>query len=284
MELYLNELSACRQAADRHAARERMRDFLLLCRKAQEKGFRLLRVARQFDEQELCEGYAVRQWYADSGVFRTQRDFFLSFRKFPYEPGDAEAEDEFLRADYLLHEPDEETHNGCVTEGLAWAYIRQTLSVSFPVHPVWQRTWIHLLEQKVEQTAQESAVVTVAQASIASHIAELNHWIESLLAPVLMQTVLRPAEKKVALRDDHGKDILAAFSKKLVHSPYVEGVVNSLPFNPRARSFIRKVYPDGRIEIVLLWTDQGLGLVIQSTGRTLRETETIAELLKEEYQ
>lgn len=280
MELYLNELSLSSQAAERHTARERMRDFLLLCREARDKGFRVLRVARRFDELELCEGYPVLEWYADSIVSRTERDFFLSFRKFPYESGDEEAEDDFLQADYLLHEPEEETYNGCVTEGLAWAYIRQTLSISFPVHPVWQRTYIHLLEQKV----QGSAVVTVAQASVAGHIAKLNPWIEGLVKPDLVESVLLPVDKRIALRDDHGKNILATFSKRLINSPYVEGVVNSLPFNPRARSFIRKAYPDGRIEIVLLSTDRGLGLVVQSTGRTLRETQAIAEILKREYE
>ena len=40
IELYFNEISLCRQASDRYAARERMREFLLLCRESQRKGFR----------------------------------------------------------------------------------------------------------------------------------------------------------------------------------------------------------------------------------------------------
>jgi hypothetical protein len=279
MELYFNELSLCSPAIDRYAARERMRNFLLLCREARDKGFRVMRVARDFDEQALCERYAVRQWYMDAGVSRTQKDFFLGFRKFPYEPGDAEAEDDFLEATYRLHEPEEETHHGRVTEGLAWAYIRQTLCISFPEHPVWRKTVVRLLEQK----AHDSTVVSVVHASVAEHIAELNSWIERVFEPVLVESALLPAQKRIALRDDHGKETLHAFAKRLVHSPYVEGIINSLPFNPHARSFIRKTYTDGRIELVLLSTDQGLGLVVQSTGRTLRETEAIADILKDTY-
>jgi len=63
----------------------------------------------------------------------------------------------------------------------------------------------------------------------------------------------------------------------------VEGVVNSLPFNPKERGFIRRIHPDGRIELVLIWTDEGFGMVVQSTGRNLRETEAIARCLKDKY-
>ena len=61
------------------------------------------------------------------------------------------------------------------------------------------------------------------------------------------------------------------------------GVINSLPYNAKQRRFIRKIREDGLIEIVLPWTDEGLGIVVKTTGRTLRETETIAEILEEEY-
>lgn len=50
-----------------------------------------------------------------------------------------------------------------------------------------------------------------------------------------------------------------------------------------ARNFIRKVKADGLVECVMCWTDKGYGLVIKTTGRNLRETEKIAEILKEQY-
>ena len=54
-------------------------------------------------------------------------------------------------------------------------------------------------------------------------------------------------------------------------------------FSSHNRNFIRNYYYDGKIEITLPWTDKGLGLVIQSTGRNRRETEKIANLLEEKY-
>ena len=91
------------------------------------------------------------------------------------------------------------------------------------------------------------------------------------------------SDKKIVLRNDHGKDVLEDFSKRLVRCPYLIGVVNSLPYNPHERKFIKRVKENGLIEIVLPWTDKGYGIVIKTTGRTIRETEKIAEIIEEEF-
>lgn len=93
----------------------------------------------------------------------------------------------------------------------------------------------------------------------------------------------RPEDKRIKLRDDHGKDILKAFSDRLVNSEYVIEIINSMPFNSKNRRFIHKIREDGIIEIVLPWTDEGHGIVVKTTGRNLRETERIAEILKDKY-
>jgi len=98
-----------------------------------------------------------------------------------------------------------------------------------------------------------------------------------------VETYLTVDQKQIKLRDDHGQDVLETFAKKIIKSPYVEGIINSLPFNPKARESIKKCTPDGKIEIVLTTTDKGIGLVIQSTGRNLKETQAIAEFLQHEY-
>ncbi len=78
-------------------------------------------------------------------------------------------------------------------------------------------------------------------------------------------------------------DVLQEFSKRLIHSPYLIGIINSLPYNPYERKFIKKIRENGLIEIVLPWTDQGYGIVVKTTGRTIKETEKIAEIIKEEF-
>jgi putative CRISPR-associated protein (TIGR02619 family) len=92
-----------------------------------------------------------------------------------------------------------------------------------------------------------------------------------------------PERKTIDLREDHGKDILQAFAKKIRRSPYVKKIINSLEFNPKRTNSIRRTKPNGTIEFVLTWTDEGLGLCIQTTGRNLAETNSIALHLAKEY-
>ena len=106
---------------------------------------------------------------------------------------------------------------------------------------------------------------------------------ETVLLKQVPQDDCPPKQKQVSLRDDHGSDVLQKFAEKLRQSPYVKSIVNSLPFNSKRRNCIRRVKPDGTIEFVLTWTDEGLGLCIATTGRTLAETTTIALHLKEKY-
>lgn len=92
-----------------------------------------------------------------------------------------------------------------------------------------------------------------------------------------------PELKAINLRDDHGKDILIEFSKKIRRSPYVKKIVNSLPFNPRRVDPIRRTTADGLVEFVLTWTDAGYGICIQTTGSNLLETNVIALHLQSEF-
>lgn len=92
-----------------------------------------------------------------------------------------------------------------------------------------------------------------------------------------------PAKKVINLRDDHGKDVLQAFAKKLCRSEYVKKVVNSLPFNPNQRTSIRNTTKDGLVEFVLTWTDAGYGLCVQTTGRNQAETNSIALHLEQKF-
>jgi len=279
MELYFNEISERYKEPTLYEAKARMRKFLDLCKEAKLNGFKLIRTNRQFDIQELSDGYKIADWYADATIPRTMKDFFLGYRKFPYEPGDDASEDKFIEATYKLNEPEEVNYNGKATEGLAWAYIRETLAISFPVNEVWRKTKIGLLEEK----RTKNLSVYTNHASQYEHIELHLAWIDSLKEIDPIATDLPPSGKKINLRDDHGKDILTEFARKLVQSPYVTAVVNSLPYNPHARSFIKNIYPDGKIEIVLVWSDEGLGMVVQSTGRNLRETTAISRMLQDKY-
>ncbi|MDH6087098.1 putative CRISPR-associated protein [Umezakia ovalisporum] len=106
---------------------------------------------------------------------------------------------------------------------------------------------------------------------------------ETSILSLVPQDDTDPERKPISLRDDHGKDILHKFAKKICRSPYVKKVVNSLPFNPRRTNPILNTTKDGLVEFVLTWTDKGFGLCIETTGRNLAETNSIALHLKEKF-
>jgi len=74
-----------------------------------------------------------------------------------------------------------------------------------------------------------------------------------------------------------------AVAKKLINCPYIIGIPCSLPYNSHGRNFIEKVHPKGRIDITLIGEDNGPSMMVETTGRTLRETEAIAEIIKDLY-
>jgi len=106
---------------------------------------------------------------------------------------------------------------------------------------------------------------------------------ETTLLGLVPTTDLAPSKKTTKLRDDHGKDLLQAFATKLCESPYVQGIINSLPFNPKVTYPIKRAEAGGLVEFVLTWTDPGYGLCIQTTGRTKAETNTIALHLAKKF-
>lgn len=106
---------------------------------------------------------------------------------------------------------------------------------------------------------------------------------ETSILSLVPQDDTDPERKSISLRDDHGKDILQKFSRKICRSPYVKKIINSLPFNPKQTNPILNTTRDGIVEFVLTWTDAGLGLCIQTTGRNKAETNSIALHLKENF-
>lgn len=106
---------------------------------------------------------------------------------------------------------------------------------------------------------------------------------EKTLLSLIPKDDTDPERKPINLRDDHGKDVLQAFAERIRRSPYVTKIVNSLPFNPQRTNPIRRTNTNGMVEFVLTWTDRGLGLCIQTTGRNIAETNSIALHLQKEF-
>ena len=277
MTLVLNELSLYHKANSEFDARNLMKKLLLTSRKANTYDFRKLRVNKDFVQLTLSENYTINDWLNDPQVRPDYKTLLLGLKRYPFiAEGDESIETRFIENYYYLDMPHMQELHMLEVEGLAVAFLYNTLSISFETNEVWEKTEINLLEK----TTEGNSCVCVKHISCPEHIDFHREWIESNRQVQLVKTDIPPAEKKINLRDDHGKDILKKLADKLVKSPYVIKVVNSLPFNPKWKHFIKEIYPDGKAEIILPWTDEGFGLVIQTTGRNRQETKKIADILE----
>jgi hypothetical protein len=278
MTLVLNELSLYHKTSSKFEARNLMKNLLLTSRRANIYDFRKLRVNMDFVQLSLSENYTINDWLSDPQVRMDYKTLLLGLKCYPFiAEGDENIETRFIENYYYLDMPIVQELHMQEVEGLAVAFLYNTLSISFASNEVWKKTGINLLEK----TAEAKNNVCVKHISCPEHIDFHREWIESNRPVDLVKTDIPPAEKKINLRDDHGKDILKKLADKLVKSPYVVKVVNSLPFNPKNKNFINEIYPDGKVEIILTWTDEGFGLVVQTTGRNRQETKEIADIIEQ---
>lgn len=100
----------------------------------------------------------------------------------------------------------------------------------------------------------------------------------------LVKTDLLPDNKQFKVAGTHhGNDKLEAFWKKICQSPYVMTCINSIDSNSKMRKMIGKIKNINQVELYLHWEERGPAMLIETTGRNLKETEKIAEILTKEY-
>lgn len=145
-----------------------------------------------------------------------------------------------------------------------------------------QRYFATLLD---EEMVNDTLVVSLSATGMLFHQRSRLQFQQqkTALLSLIPKTDISPNQKPIHIRDDHGKDILSAFAKKLVQSSYITKIINSLPFNPYQNYPLRTCKENGIIELVLTDTDKGLGLCVQTTGRDIKETSAIAIHLVDKF-
>ena len=271
MDLTFNEISLNNKPETEYETKQILNDFASVCASLKREGFSKLRTENDFWTKKIYTGTDINSFLQK--IDKTKSQFLRSFIRPPYIADDftSEADEMFVEANYSF--------NGNKVVGLAYAYLLNTISVSLNTNEIWDTHEVEIIEKRNERINK----VKVKNVTKTNHIEQHKEWIESNKPINLIKTNKLPADKPIKLRDDHGKDILQQFARKLVNCVYVIEIINSLPFNPNEKNFIRKIYPNGQIEIVLTTTDQGLGLKIQTTGRNQRETLEISKILREKY-
>lgn len=213
------------------------------------------------------DNHKLHQMIQSMPDFLNIRNFYFSFFRSPYESDEVENE----QNEYFEHEW---LYNGKSCIGLPLAVILNSASLSI-YEPDWGDAFVYI--------TRDNDACDVRNISIEQHVDIHIPQIQVSGELELVESDLQIEDKKISLRDDHGIDVLMDFSKRLIRCPYVIGVINSLPFNSHERKFIKRIRDEGLIEIVLPWTDKGYGIVVKTTGRTIKETEMIGKIIMEKY-
>lgn len=257
MELFFNELSI---EGKEHISRASVLAFAKVYRALLKYEITTCRIDSE-------DNHKLHQMIQGMPDFLNISNFYFAFFRSPYESEKVEKEqDAFLEHQWL--------YNGKSCIGFPLAAIFNSAALS-----IYESDW----SEALICISKDSAAETVRNISTEQHVDIHIPQIQVSAEPELEESDLRIEDKKISLRDDHGKDVLMDFSKRLIKCPYVEGVINSLPFNSHERRFIKKIREEGLIEIVLPWTDKGYGVVVKTTGRTIKETEMIGRIIMEKY-
>ncbi len=275
MDLVFNELSIEPLAEDKTKAFERVDLFLSTFVRARKYRFNVIRLNEYFGNIKLLEDYTFED-FCNEPTNKTKNILLRGLFKYPFIEDNSEEEDKFIQNNFYLIKNETEVE----TYGLASAYLYSTIGIGFCPDEFWNKC-----KHKLSIIGETEYMAEVFCCSKPDHFddIELQEFIDSRLPLELIETGVIPADKPIELRDDHGKDTLEEFAKKIRKSPYIVSIVNSLPYNSSCINFVKKSYSNGLIELVLTNTDKGLGLVVKTTGRNLRETNAIAKIIEDEY-
>ncbi len=209
-------------------------------------------------------------------IGRTIFSFILSTARNPYIDSESNAAEKYITEDYEVNVEG----NWVIGQGFTAAYLLDTIAISLSTHPKWDKTSYVI---RNANNYEDSASVINISTSESSEETILNQFIKERIPLTLDRCTINPDKKHYKFRDDHGKDKLKLIWNRLRNCSYVISAINSLEFNPAGKEFIEKCFEDGKIHIRLVNSDAGYGLIIQTTGKNMRETIAIGNIIIQKY-
>lgn len=281
MELIFNELSIEPLAENVFTANDRMMTFAQAVGEARKNGFNIIRSNFFAYQIQLTANYTFNDWLINKQIPQEYRDLLYGMITPPFiNEDDEEIEDQYLESNYFFEDVVNNYYKKeCL--GLASAYLYETLSISFDSLSIWMQTQLQIIIETGQSTTTGNVFNVYSKASFEQQV--ISDFVESISEIELQETELSPEDKNVRIADHHGIQELQQLCNQLKYSPYVTEMRSMEWCRGRCNNFIKKCHRNGVIEIVLYKTERKYSLWVQSTGRTLRETEAIAELLEERY-
>lgn len=278
-EVFFNSRTI-RLASDGEDVDQAVRNYANVVKGAVSHGYKKVRYDQGLDEIALSETESLKS-YCGKHSRNPLCMLLLTTAKRPYI-GDDEEEmlEKYIAGTFSLQVGSESYDDLCFCS----AFLNDSFLVGMECGEDWSQLAYSIRGSICDEDFDQRMFCVVREEQYDDEA--FSEWLElhdEQDASVIAKTDVEPSKKQIKLRDDHGKDLLKAHADKLVRSPYVVGVINSSPFKPNSKRYIDKVNENGQIEIVLRKTDQGIGMVVQTTGKTFKETVWIATMLDKKY-
>jgi len=279
MEMIYNELSSLPKFANTNIANEQIACLIKTYAKAKIHKFNKIRFFKNLHEVEVCENYTFFDWLNTTSQ-KNLKDLLLEARAYPFiADEDEEQIDEYINHKYFYENLNcnfEQTE--CM--GLAAAHIYDTLSIGLSQNDLWKINRILITKVKDDEKIFETCEIKNVYSPTCFDDKMIADYISSLGEITLLKTELLPKDKKVHLSTHHGLKELSDFSKRLILDDFIIEIKST---DWGGKKFIRRIFNDGIIEIVLINTERKYALRVQTTGRNYRETFLIAKHIEHEY-
>ena len=258
---------------------DRMEKYILTLKSAGLQGIKKVRYSGDLTAVRLSDEYSVQD-YCNTRMKESRAILVLSMATKPQVPEDDDnVLENYLEAQTCVIQEG----NPIDADGFNAAFCMGTYCIGFASDVFWSKLQYQINVSSNGETEHHVWYCV----SIPEHYdnAVFQEWIERRLPLDLRTSILSPDKKPVSLREDHGKDKLMEHARNLMNSPYVEGVLTSLPFHSFTKTYINKQsdFAHGLIDVILFWEDKGYCMRVKTTGRNIRETIAIAEILSKRY-
>lgn len=280
-EVFFNNCTLCQPLVTEDDAKTVVDNYARVIKTAGIKGYKKVRYDVGLDKILLTEVETLKTYCAKHSR-NVNCMLLLTTARHPYiEDNDVEKVDKYILSDLKLLANEQEYSDICFSA----AYLSDSFLVGFNTDEIWHQLKYTIKGLVSDKEIKQPLYCVVSDEQYKDD--EFAKWLDEhdvVDESSIVKTDLSPASKKISLREDHGIDDLKAHAKRLVNSPYVVSIINSTPFKSKeAKHYIDVVKDNGLIEVVLMKTDAKIGMVIQTTGRNLKETLWIAKELGKKY-
>lgn len=291
--LHFNELSSIPPCADEETADRIALALAETLKAARKEGFRIIRCDDgHISGINLAEGYSLND-FCLKNLRGTPNMLIMSMFHPPYYEPDSEMEKRYIESVFSVEVP-EDIHPDRVMKaiGLPAAAMHDSICVSLATHEFWETN--KLLNVKEEKDGESLRSYKVYNFSKPTDFVKTDHYLRWCLdhRPAnFLDCGIEPEKKTCSLSSDHhGNDELKRFAKdSLFILPYIVGVVTSISYSPQVNRFVKSIQYNvngdspTRLEVVLHWTEQGYGMVVETTARDEFELHQIANELEKKF-